>query len=103
MGTKAKATRTAPEPQPSIYAPGSSFISDAEAAALISRILPVSCDANGDDAAKALALIVDRLASDDDLTTRDNNRETFFRAIFCNSAAHDDAQMAFIRSAGITA
>ncbi|MEP7336536.1 MAG: hypothetical protein ABI977_02125 [Acidobacteriota bacterium] len=95
MGTNAKATTTAPQaPTP--------FISDAEAAALIRRILPISADAKGDDAAKALAVIVDRLASDDDLTARDNNRETFFRAIFCNSAAHDDALMVFLRSASIT-
>ena len=93
MSTKAKATRVAPSP----------FVTDTEAAALIRRILPVSSDAEGDDAAKALITIIDCLASDDDLTVRDNNRETFFRAVFCNSAAFDDAQTAFINSAGICA
>lgn len=89
MGTIAKAVK-------------SPFITEDEAAALVRRILPLSADAANDDAAKALITIVDRLASDDDLTTRDNNRETFFRAIFTNSAAFDDAQMAFIGSAGIS-
>ena len=91
MGTNAKATKNTPSP----------FITDDEAAALIRRILPVSSDAEGDDAAKALITIIDRLASDDDLSARFNDRETLFRAIFCNSAAFDDAQTEFISSAGI--
>lgn len=91
MSTKAKSTKLVPSP----------FISDAEACELIRRILPVNGDADDDDAAKALITIIDRLSAETNLTARENNREAFFRAIFCNSAAFDAAQTEFINGAGL--
>lgn len=73
-------------------------LTETEAAALIQAILPPSADAD-DSAAKGLITLIDRLTAATDATAREHARETFYRAIFCNSAAFDNALTAFIGNA----
>ena len=90
MSTKVKATKKAPSP----------YLMDDAAADLIKRVLPVSVDANEDEAAKALIAILNWL-DDDSPDVRDHNNFVLRHAIFLNSAACQDAETAFINSAGI--
>ncbi len=93
MASKSNALRIAElEPQ---HSP----LTDGEAAKLINRILPVSGEDDGP--AKALAYLINHLASNEDMVSRENDRETLFRHVFCNSYAHLGALMDFLDSAGV--
>jgi hypothetical protein len=73
-------------------------LTDEQAAELVGRIIPLSDNEAGDDAARALTAIIERLAHQDDHLVRDSDLTALTRAIYALTAECDWQRVAFIEA-----